>query len=319
MNSSGSLRWILPVIAVLSLLPFLPVRGQIFDTNYDENTSSWDIDDYALNGSPVSVPLVGGLQPTFYMAASGNDLFISAGGDSVGEYSTAGATINSSLVSGLPNVAGVAVSGSDLYVVIPGNSSGFSGSIAKYSISGTPENTSLITGLGDPSAIAVSGSDLFVVENYSGVISEYTTSGVLVKQDLITGLDGNSHGLVVIGSDLYVASFGPFGTSNGTIGEYTTDGQTINASLVSDMNGPYGLATNGSDLFVANAANGTIGEYDLNGNAVNPSLVSGLSNVDGIVVVPEPRPLALFFSGMALLVVVWPWKHFFRARCFGQR
>jgi hypothetical protein len=47
----------------------------------------------------------------------------------------------------------------------------------------------------------------------------------------------------VSGSNIIVANFGA-----GTIGEYTTSGATVNAALISGLNGPFGLAVDGSNL-----------------------------------------------------------------------
>jgi hypothetical protein len=59
-------------------------------------------------------------------------------------------------------------------------------------------------------------------------------------------------------------------TGTGMIGEYTTAGAAVYPALISGLNGPYGIAVSGSDLFVANA-NGTIGEYTTAGATVNPA------------------------------------------------
>jgi hypothetical protein len=60
--------------------------------------------------------------------------------------------------------------------------------------------------------------------------------------------------------------------TTGTIGEYTTSGATVNASLVSGLTSPFGLATDGVNLFVANPL-GIIGEYTISGATVNASLI----------------------------------------------
>ncbi len=40
---------------------------------------------------------------------------------------------------------------------------------------------------------------------------------------------------------------------------------SVNASLISGLNGPWGIAVSGSNLFVANYGNSTIGEYTTSG------------------------------------------------------
>jgi DNA-binding beta-propeller fold protein YncE len=51
----------------------------------------------------------------------------------------------------------------------------------------------------------------------------------------------------------------------------------VNASLVSGLNHPFGLATSGLNLYVANFESGTISEYTTAGTLENASLISGLS------------------------------------------
>jgi hypothetical protein len=71
-------------------------------------------------------------------------------------------------------------------------------------------------------------------------------------------------------AQIFVANFGA-----GTIGEYTTSGATVNAALISGLNGPFGIAVSGGNLFVTSL--NTIGEYTTSGATVNSALVSGLN------------------------------------------
>ena len=67
--------------------------------------------------------------------------------------------------------------------------------------------------------------------------------------------------------------------------------------------GPWGIAVDGSDLFVVNNGNGTIGEYTTSGAVVNASLISGLNDPMGIaIVVPELSSLTLLGLALAGLV-----------------
>ena len=84
---------------------------------------------------------------------------------------------------------------------------------------------------------------------------------------------------------------------NGTIGVYTTSGATVNASLVSGLNGPYGIAVSGSNIYVGSAINGTIGVYTTSGAVVNASLVSGLSRATGIAVSGSNIYVANLYNG----------------------
>ncbi|MGD0540611.1 MAG: hypothetical protein ABSB33_03735 [Tepidisphaeraceae bacterium] len=62
------------------------------------------------------------------------------------------------------------------------------------------------------------------------------------------------------------------GTSTG-IGEYTTSGATVNPSLVSGLAFPWGLASDGDNLFVTNSGYTSVAEYTTSGALVNPSLI----------------------------------------------
>ncbi|GEM_PF-1067998 len=79
-----------------------------------------------------------------------------------------------------------------------------------------------------------------------------------------------------------------FSGSVGMLG-YNFDGTSKNVtSLLTD---PRGLATNGTNLFVADYTLGVVGEYTTSGGIVNPSLISGLTG-----------PLAMAASGTNLFV-----------------
>src|ERR1700722_10247188 len=60
-----------------------------------------------------------------------------------------------------------------------------------------------------------------------------------------------------------------------------------NGSLVSvlpTVDGPFGIAVSGSDLFVTNFENNTMGEFTTSGATVNASLITGLDEPEGIAV-----------------------------------
>jgi hypothetical protein len=71
----------------------------------------------------------------------------------------------------------------------------------------------------------------------------------------------------------------------------------VNASLITGLNEPYGIAVDGSDLFITNVGAGTISEYTAGGTLVNASLISGLNEPGGIAIIPttipEPSTLTL--------------------------
>jgi hypothetical protein len=72
--------------------------------------------------------------------------------------------------------------------------------------------------------------------------------------------------------------------SGGTIGEYGLGGQTVNASPICGLDGPYGMAISGNELFVANYLANPVGEYTTSGATVNPSLITGLVLPDAVAI-----------------------------------
>jgi MYXO-CTERM domain-containing protein len=92
-----------------------------------------------------------------------------------------------------------------------------------------------------------------------------------VNAALVT-VSGDPRAIVVSGANLFVAR-------SGTVGEYdATTGATVNAALAtgSDI---FGMAVDGSNLFVTYANTGKIGELNaVTGATVNAALVSGLNS-----------------------------------------
>jgi hypothetical protein len=89
-------------------------------------------------------------------------------------------------------------------------------------------------------------------------------------------------------AQLFVISNANFNGSVAMLG-YNFDGTSKNVtSLLTD---PRGLATDGTNLFVADYTLGVVGEYTTSGSIVNPSLISGLTG-----------PLAMAVSGTNLFV-----------------
>lgn len=71
-------------------------------------------------------------------------------------------------------------------------------------------------------------------------------------------------------AQLYVTS-----DSGGSVGSYNFDGTSINSSLVTGLAGPYGLATNGSSIFVGNISSNTVTKYSLAGVSQGVFSISG--------------------------------------------
>jgi hypothetical protein len=104
-------------------------------------------------------------------------------------------------------------------------------------------------------------------------VSEYTTSGSLVNPSLIAGRDTTAIG--ISGDELFVSGYGPPSTfNNNEIGTFSTTGVPLTVPLISKLDGAFGIAISGSDLFVANYGGKYIGEYTTSGATINASLIS---------------------------------------------
>ena len=236
---------------------------------------------------------VSGLSNPLGIAVSGSNLFVAnhASG-TIGEYDiTTGQAVNMTLVSGLGanNPQGIVVSGSDLFVANLA-----SGTIGEYNaISGATINASLVTGLSGRfycCRVWITTVCHKRVQRHGRRIHVGSHAWTLASStpSFVSGLNGETCGLAVSGSNLFVVNSWQ---GSGTIGEYDiTTGQAVNTALVSGLNNPLGLAVSGSNLFVTNwnyhlgsFGPGTIGEYDIaTGQAVNTALVSGSGEPWGI-------------------------------------
>jgi len=92
--------------------------------------------------------------------------------------------------------------------------------------------------------------------------------------------------------------------NTGTVSEIDPSGSV--STFASGLNGPWGLAFNGSgDLFVANQGNNTISEITPGGSV--STFASGLSEPIGLVIgvaVPEPSSYAIIIGFLSLGFVI---------------
>jgi hypothetical protein len=258
------------------------------------------------------------------------------GSQTVGLYTTSGGAINPNLITGLNEVNGLAVADGFLYVSTFGTGI-FGGKVGKYTLTGEPVNPSLITGLTQPSAIAISGTDLYVNNVGTSRVGKYTTSGGIINPSFITVTGGGAEAVAVAGSSVYVAISGnnriaEFSASTGApindslipnvygsnlavsgsdlyvvqssaIGKYSISGSVENASLITGLQSPFGIAVDGSELYVSDFfPTSRVGAYTTSGATVNASLITaGLNRPYGIAVtssnLPEPSTFTLFVLG----------------------
>ena len=76
--------------------------------------------------------------------------------------------------------------------------------------------------------------------------------------------------------------------TGGSVGSYNFDGTPINSSFATGLAGPYGLATNGSSIFVGNIGSGTVNKYSMDGVS------------QGVFTIANP--IAMVISGNTLYV-----------------
>jgi hypothetical protein len=110
-------------------------------------------------------------------------------------------------------------------------------------------------------------------------------------------------GLVAIGSDLFILS------DVGTVVEVTTSGAIVGTPITGLGSGGWGIATDGTNLFIGTLSGGTAPEFTVGEYTTSGVLVSALSSpVDpipgprGLAVapIPEPSTLPLVLAGLAI-------------------
>jgi hypothetical protein len=199
----------------------------------------------------------------------------------------------------------------------------YTGTIGEYdAATGAVVKSTFASGLNGPQDVAVAGSNLLVSTTGNARIAALDlTTGALVTNSFITG---NSEGLAVSGSDLFVTdappgyvyeynsatgakigviyfeeasgSYPEFDTvANGTLYVTNEDNgtiQTFDATSAtagwsaSGLTTPYGIVVSGSNLFVAEAGSANkVAEYDATtGALINASFITGLNAPEGLAV-----------------------------------
>lgn len=186
----------------------------------------------------MSSSLITGLDFSFGMSVSGNDIYVTSenrGNQGVSEYTTAGTLVNPSVIPTFTdqNISDMVMSGNNLFVLTTSD-------LREYTTSGTVVRDPLVSGFFDSQAIAIEGNDMFITDYgsnspNSGYVAEYTLSGQVVNARLVSGLNTPTS-VAVTGDDLFVGSFSSNGS--GLIGEYTTSGATVDSMLIP---GVYGI------------------------------------------------------------------------------
>jgi hypothetical protein len=210
-------------------------------------------------------------------------------GSSLGSYTLGGVAINSALIptSGLNNPQFMTTIGDDLYISQEGN-----GQVAEYSIGAGGATATLITSsllaspLGSAYGMATDGTNLFIAEAFSDKVVEVNaTTGATVNANFASF--GNlAVGEVMAGGNLYIAVL------DGNVYEYNTSGTQLN--VFSNGSNPFGITSNGTDLFVNSQVSNTVNEFTLGGTFVTT-----------LVAATDPNPQGMWVNGTTLYVASW--------------
>ncbi len=199
------------------------------------------------------------------------------------------------LASGISAPQGLAFSGTDLYVAL-NQSNGTFASIAKIAPNGSSTVFSSSTGGTSTIGLAFDSSG-----NLYGANSSSSGNGTIVKFGpgggapttvvASTGTSSNTpYGIALDGAGNIYAAI----RNNHTIVSYNSSGGTNWTTSLAGGSSPFGLALNGTTLYVANSSANTIDMY----STVNGSSLGNFANAsDGL-----SGPYGLAFSGGTLYV-----------------
>ena len=98
-----------------------------------------------------------------------------------------------------------------------------------------------------------------------------------------------------------------------SVNEYSSNGTLLQSNLITFLDNPFGIALDGSDLFVANwgngsAGTGSIGEYTTSGQTVNSDLIGGLTDTYFLAIESVPEPGSAMLTGIvasAIGLALW--------------
>ena len=279
-----------------------------------------------LNAQVIDV-LTTGLTDPAGLAISGNTLYIaeSFGADKISKIDISSATpTKTDVVTGLAGPDGLAISGNTLYIAeIQGDK------ISKIDISSaTPTVETVITGVLEPTGIVIDGNYLYIAEYNANKISKLDLT-TLVKTDFLTGIAGPT-GLVIsnnilyfsdfdtnviskvdltaavpvatqigsgfdepafmnlVGSELYFANYG-----SGKLSKMNITNQAV-SDVATNLGGVYGLANNGTHLFLSQRESNKISKIDL------PALSTVSNDVENqISVYPNPATNYLILKNVS--------------------
>jgi hypothetical protein len=182
------------------------------------------------------------------------------------------------------------------YIFVTGGSS-----VYRYDLDGS-NSTEIVSGLSSPQGLAVSGSTLFVLSTGGGgSIRSYNLDGTGGTTLVSSGL-GSAQSIAASDSNLFVTNF--VGAGGGSILKYNLNG-TGGSTLVPGLTSPFGIATQGSDIFVS--GNGQISQFNRDtgatgfATAASGNLLGVAASGSHLFVTLNGNPLYDFHSGSGAL------------------
>jgi WD40 repeat protein len=290
------------ISVILFVLLNLTARGQIFITNYNDNT----VANYeGTTGTPINNSFISGLTNPQGLAVSGSSLFVANNNiGRIGKYDTnSGTAINTAFIGGLSTVMALATKGDSLFV-----SSG--SAVKRYELSSGTLLASGGTGLVSFWGLAVADASAYATAGDT-IVKFDSASLSVTNASFITGLT-QAAGVAAANGFLYVANSG-----SNTIGKYDAiTGTAINTSFITGgaLAQPTSLSIYGGNLFVINQTSRSLAIYDLaTGGTVNSSFITGLTQPTGMTVmtaVPETSTYAAILGVCALSwAMLWQRRH----------
>ncbi|NJD63171.1 MAG: hypothetical protein FIA93_10705 [Deltaproteobacteria bacterium] len=243
------------------------------------------------------------------LAANGNDLYVADTGNHVIRKIDPSAFVTS--LAGTPGSAGsgnsvpgpaqfngpkgigtLGTGSSSIFVADTGNGTirrvDFSGVVT--TVAGNPPKTGAIDGTGTaarfnaPAGAAVIGDDVYVADTGNGAIRKITSSGEVTTVPGTVGPFASPAGIAAIGATLYICdnvshTISSVPAAGGTVtvvaGLAGSAGSADGAGTAARFSAPRGIATDGTNLFVADTGNHTIRRVTPSGDVTTLAGLAG--------------------------------------------
>ena len=287
----------LGALVLLSPLTPPPAAADIIYEVNGSATSTGSVGVYSTNGTPINTGLITGLfDPVGIALDSSGNIYVAYAANTVGKFSNSGAALNPTFITGLSYPGGMTIASGNLYVPT-------STSIGQYPLAGGAANPNFISAAGVDIAVGPNGN-FYATNANAGTITEYTSSGALVGGGpLVSGLRTPNGIAIDLAGNLYVTLEG-----SQSVNEYSSNGTLLQSNLITGLDNPFGIAIDGSDLYVANfgsgsAGTGYIGDYTTSGQTVNSDLIGGLTDTYSLAIASVPEPGSAMLTGIVASII----------------